>query len=197
VPLPTGPQIITAEVFSGRNAGGTKLATSSLDFTIEDTPPPGETFAVHYNVGGGSFTAQVGTVFEAAPAISNGTIKFSTKAGSIANTQDDALYQTYGTGTFGYDIAVPEAGEYRVELHLADRFWTAPGQRVFDVALEGGIPDGFDDIDVVGLTGGRHRAITLSETVTVTDGVLDIDVTGLVDNGLLNAFSIQSVDLLA
>jgi hypothetical protein len=33
-PLPSGPQTVTIEAFSGRNASGTKIATESVDFTF-------------------------------------------------------------------------------------------------------------------------------------------------------------------
>ena len=33
-PLPSGPQTVTVEAFSGRNASGTKIAAESLDFTF-------------------------------------------------------------------------------------------------------------------------------------------------------------------
>ena len=37
-PLPSGPQTVTVEAFSGRNASGTKIAAESLDFTFRFVP---------------------------------------------------------------------------------------------------------------------------------------------------------------
>ena len=72
-------------------------------------------------------------------------------------------------------------------------YWTAAGKRVFDVALEGVVPPSFNDIDVFALTGARYTALVLSATVQVTDGVLDLDVQPLVDNGILNGFSVTKL----
>jgi hypothetical protein len=152
-------------------------------------PPPA--FAAHYNVGGGAFTAADGTVFTAPPALSGGTQTLrNATTQAVTETTDDALYQTYAFGTFGYDVAVPGAGDYTVTLYLAETFFTAAGARLFDVALEGTVPAAFNDIDVFARTGARWEALELSTTVTVTDGVLDLDVISLINNGLITGFSV-------
>ena len=146
-----------------------------------------------YNVGGSSYVAQNGTVFGAAPPLSSGSITLKQRNVAISQTADDALYTGYGTGSFGYDIAAPTPGTYRVDLNLAEMYWTAAGKRVFDVALEGLVPASFNDIDIFALTGARYEALVLSATVEVTDGVLDLDVRSLVNNGLLCGFSITKI----
>jgi hypothetical protein len=143
-----------------------------------------------YNVGGSTYVAQDGTVFGPAPALSHGSITLKQRNAPVDGTLDDALYTGYGSGTFGYDIAAPVAGTYRVDLHLAEMYWTRAGARVFDVALEGVVPASFNDIDVFALTGARYEALVLSATVQVTDGVLDLDVRSLVNNGILAGFSV-------
>ena len=106
------------------------------------------------------------------------------------------LYQTYGFGDFSYDIAVPDDGNYVVQIDLIEPWWNAAGSRLFDVALEGSAFGSFSNIDVFALAGGQFEALTLSETVTVTDGILDIDFNTLVNNSLVSAITVFQEDIL-
>jgi Malectin domain/Purple acid Phosphatase, N-terminal domain/Bacterial Ig domain len=144
------------------------------------------------NIGGGAYTAVAsGINYVADPGPSSGTITYRNRAGDpIGGTQDDVLYQTYGFGDFAYAIPVPAAGAYLVQIELMEPFWQATGSRLFDVALEGSVPTGFDNIDIYARAGGQFQALTLSETVTVTDGTLDIDFNTLVDNSLVSAIAV-------
>jgi Malectin domain/Bacterial Ig domain/Purple acid Phosphatase, N-terminal domain len=125
------------------------------------------------------------------PRPGSGTITYSNRSGDpIGGTQDDVLYQTYGYGDFSYAFAVPGAGAYIVQIELIEPWWNAAGSRLFDVALEGSVPTGFDDIDIYARAGGKFQALTLTETVTVTDGILDLDFNTLVDNSLVSAIAV-------
>src|SRR5262249_9557921 len=147
------------------------------------------------NIGGGAYTALgSGTPDVADPGPAPGTTTYRDKPGDpIGGTQDDSLYQTYGFGDFAYAIAVPQAGNYAVQIELIEPFWQAAGSRLFDVALEGSVPTGFNDIDIYALAGGQFQALTLTETVSVTDGTLNIDFNPLVDNPLVSALAVYSV----
>ncbi|MDJ0852221.1 MAG: Ig-like domain-containing protein, partial [Myxococcota bacterium] len=91
-------------------------------------------------------------------------------------------------------------GLYEVNLFMGNGFGgtSQPGQRVFDVAIEGNVisdPDvtkNLDDIDLSAdfghLVGGR-----VSNTVTVTDGVLDIEFLHITENPLINGIEIVQV----
>ncbi|SLN64974.1 Quinoprotein glucose dehydrogenase B precursor [Roseivivax jejudonensis] len=98
---------------------------------------------------------------------------------------------------FGYDIPVSDLagnGNYTVTLHLAELFDgnTAPGNRVFDVAIEGQTFGVLDNIDPA-LLGGGQDATELKYNVTVSDGTLDIDfLQDLVDNPIVNGIEIAS-----
>jgi hypothetical protein len=132
------------------------------------------------NIGGGPYTAvESGINYVADPGPGSGTITYRNLSGDpIGGTQDDVLYQTYGFGDFSYALTVPEPGNYVVQIELIEPFWQAAGSRLFDVALEGSVPTGFDDIDIYARAGGQFQALTLTETVTVSDGTLDIDFNG-------------------
>ena len=88
---------------------------------------------------------------------------------------------------------MPEDGLYEVTLYLTEPWARDAGQRVFDVALEGAATGSFNDIDIHAQTDDRWAALTLTETVQVADGVLDIDVTASIDNGILSGFSINEL----
>ena len=107
---------------------------------------------------------------------------------------DFALYTTERffnepTGSVeGYRIPLPR-GSYRVTLRFAEGHFTEPGSRVFDAMIEGrpvlvsyeplrkgfGVPDAHDFV------------------VQVTDGSLDIDFRGVIENPKLSAFEISVV----
>lgn len=149
-------------------------------------------FEAHYTVGDKAYTTSAGVKFESAPGISDGEIALRNKTVAISGTTDDPLYDSYGFGEdFEFAIKVPEKGTYRVDLHLAELFHDKAGQRVFDVALEGKIPSAFNDIDIFKLAQGHDKAVTVSAQVTVNDGILNIDASHVIDNALINAFSIE------
>ena len=125
---------------------------------------------------------------------------FATRAG-ISGTTDDALFQnerwTPG-GSYTYEIAVTN-GTYQVDLLLAEIYSGifAPGQRVFDMSLEGQALAALQNIDVYAQV-GANTAYTISQQVTVSDGSLSIQVgpgsssPGNVENAKLNAFAVYT-----
>lgn len=118
-----------------------------------------------------------------------GSPNTATTGDAIANTTQDALYQSERYGDFSYDVPV-EDGTYRVTVKLAETYWNNPGQRVFDVLLEGDRV--VNDIDIYERVGHDH-ALVLDFTVTVTDGTLDADFVTETDNAKLSALRIDRV----
>ena len=55
---------------------------------------------------------------------------------SIANTDEDIIYTTDGTGTVKYQIKVPN-DQYDVTLMFAEKYFDASAKRIFDVTIEG------------------------------------------------------------
>ena len=133
------------------------------------------------NVGGGQVTAGNGVVFQADAGPTTGAAAsqiFATTAG-ISGTTDDALFQderwTPG-GSYTYEIAVAN-GTYQVDLLLAEIYSGifGPGQRVFDMSLEGQALAALQNIDIYAQV-GANAAYTISQQVTVNDGSLSIQV---------------------
>lgn len=118
----------------------------------------------------------------------------------IANTTEDALYLTEHSATgdlepFSYQIPVPTAGVYTVQLHFAEIYFGAPGggpagagQRVFSANLEGGDVE-LSDFDINAEVGATTAVIKTFQ-VQVTDGTLDIDFTASVNQAKISAIEV-------
>lgn len=69
---------------------------------------------------------------------------------NTTNTDVPALYQTERYGGCTYTIPVPE-GRYTVKLYFAENYYTAAGQRVFDVDIQTRVLTSFDIFKEVGV----------------------------------------------
>jgi chitodextrinase len=110
-----------------------------------------------------------------------GTVDWSPQA--ISGTTDDTIYQheRYNNGSgLTYAFTVPN-GTYQVRFHWSENYVNnsfpngGVGYRVFGVAVEGTTPSNLQSIDLYA-EAGDHAAIVKQTTVTVTDGVLNIDL---------------------
>jgi len=148
-------------------------------------PPDPGTVVAAINSGGDAYTAVDGTPYVADSAFDGGSVQVSNV--DLANTDDDALYNNWRYGNFAYHIPV-YPGAYTVELHFADTYNSAPGQRIFNVAIEGTTV--LQDFDIIA-TAGANAAVIRTFDVTVADGVLDIALSnGSVGNARLDAFRV-------
>ncbi|WP_160164147.1 malectin domain-containing carbohydrate-binding protein, partial [Nafulsella turpanensis] len=145
---------------------------------------------IRLHAGGGEFTTGGGTIFAADQYFSPSNT-YSNTSLNIAGTTDDALYQSerYGAN-FSYDIPVP-SGSYLVRLHFAEIYFTAVGQRVFDVTAENNLF--LDNFDIYAETGDATAAIK-EVSVAVTDGTLNLNFNASVDNAKISAIEILSQD---
>ncbi|MEM6451022.1 MAG: malectin domain-containing carbohydrate-binding protein, partial [Cyanobacteria bacterium P01_D01_bin.105] len=84
-----------------------------------------------------------------------------------------------------------EEGDYEVRLFLGNGFsgTSASGQRVFDVSIEGEVLANLDDVDLSDQFGHLVGGM-ISNTVTVTDGELNIEFIHQVENPLINGIEI-------
>ena len=115
---------------------------------------------------------------------------------AIAGTFDPVLYQTERYSTNGaLHFAFPVAnGTYQVVLHFAEIYWTKPGQRVFNILLEGTVA--LDIYDIAYIAGQPFKATTLTFPVTVTDGVLNLDLVVPYGNGGADQAKISAIEIL-
>lgn len=197
-PLPTDPFQVSVAVYDQNGASGQQLASSVFPLTVSSTPPPTPATPVAaFNFGDGAFSStEFGIDFAAGPAPDQGTVTERDRPQlEIAGANDDDLFSSYIWGeSFSFNVAVPENGDYVVEIYSAEMFFTSAGQRVFDVALEGSPAAGLQNIEPFVAAGGANTAFVVSDTVTVTDGVLNIDVTSDANNALISAIAIWDAD---
>lgn len=179
---PTRPPNATSTPTRAPNATNTPVPTSPPN----PTSPPGNAL-VRIESGGSSFADSAGNNWEADRDFSGGTV-VDRGAISIANTNDDRIYQTERYGAFLYNIALPN-GSYTVRLHFAETSGriTGSGQRVFSVDVEG---QRMGNIDVFDEAGGKNIALIKSVDVTVSDGSLTIDMIPSIENPEINGIEI-------
>jgi hypothetical protein len=113
--------------------GGTYAAP-----TATPTPAPQPVWRV--NAGGPQYTDTLGNIWAADEDYSGGTQASPTAntiSGALPGAADQFLYQTQRYGnTFTYTFIVP-AGSYQVTMKFAETYWTAAGDRVFNVSING------------------------------------------------------------
>lgn len=113
----------------------------------------------------------------------------------VAGTTMDFIYQTQHWGpanSLEYKIEVPN-GNYNVKLMFNETYFTAPGQRVFDVAIENQLV--LDDHDIYAET-GINAADEHTFQVTVNDQRLDITFPeALSDNPTISGIEVLPLSL--
>jgi hypothetical protein len=148
------------------------------------TPPPPPVTSLAFNAGGAAFTASDGTQYLADQYVSGGSTYSTTDP--IAGTTDDPLYQSERYGTFSYALPLAN-GAYDVTLQFAEIYHTAPGQRQFDVSLEG--TPVISNLDLY-QTAGHDTAKDYTFPVTLTDGTLTITFSTDVDHAKVSAIRV-------
>ncbi|MET0744415.1 MAG: malectin domain-containing carbohydrate-binding protein, partial [Microvirga sp.] len=164
---------LPADLVAGVNVGGL------VGYTDKDT-------GVYYRPDGASNPSQ----------FLSGTSKVTDVTAVVAATNDDTIYQSVRTGkNFGYNVAVAN-GTYSVELQFDETYWSANGKRVFDVLLEG--QEVVSNLDVFAVA-GKNAAYSLTRTVSVTDGQLNIrfDAGGSDDrdDAMVSGFAVRQLSL--
>ncbi|MCM4160834.1 hypothetical protein DHB64_13100 [Antarcticibacterium sp. W02-3] len=164
------------------NAGG--AAISSIDEEIdweEDT----STNKSLYLSEAGSNKTYAGTITSF-----SGEVDLLTTPTALFNKEryDDVP----GSPNLTYSFPVPQSGFYEVRLYMGNG-WSGtsePGQRIFDISIEGVIYPELDDLDL-SKTFGHSVGGVVQKTVEVTDGVLNISfIHGAAQNPLINGIEI-------
>ncbi len=117
----------------------------------------------------------------------------SVSTAGIANAAPAAVYQSERyAGTMSYAIpGLVAGGTYTVRLHFAEIWWTAAGQRVFSVAINGNPV--LSNFDILAAAGGPNIAVVRSFAATASAaGQIVIGFTTAVDNAKLSGLEIIS-----
>ncbi|OUL34331.1 malectin domain-containing carbohydrate-binding protein [Nostoc sp. 106C] len=171
------------------------LSTPNVGVTITDndsgTPTVG---AIRIDTGATkTYTDTKGQVWQADNYFVGTSSVYNTTA-PIGKTEDDVIYQSDRFAkNLAYQIPVAN-GNYTVNLHFSENYWTDFNKRVFDVSLEG--EKAFSNVDIFELSKnafftGNNSALVLSvPTQNVSDGVLNINLDASVDNATISGIEI-------
>ena len=91
---------------------------------------------------------------------------------------------------------VPEDGLYEIRLYLSNDGFdgiSEPEERVFDVAVEGSVPDSLDNINLSEQLEYNTGGVFFT-TATVTDGTLDLEFIGNAESPSVNAIEIAQLN---
>ena len=151
---------------------------------------------VAVNAGGSVYTDSTGIVWQADKPYAPGSWGFvlgqsySTTV-RIEQTGDQPLYQTERWNMAAYRFDLPN-GVYAVELHFAEIYpWTCPGDRIFDVQLEGATV--LKDLNIMAAV-GPYMPLVRAFTTTVNDGRLDVGFPAAFPPGKVSAILVRLHD---
>jgi hypothetical protein len=138
----------------------------------------------------GTYTASDGTVWQSDADFTGGQVLYT--GYPVTSTPDPTLYRNARQGYYGdFSYAIPVTnGSYQLTLKFAEIQFASPGQRVFNVTVNGTqVLTGFDIV----AQAGYWNAIDKQFPVTVSNGTLQILVHGTVNYGLINAIQLVPV----
>jgi hypothetical protein len=167
----------------------TSTATRTLTFTPTATPNGVSIWRVI--AGGPAYTDCKGNVWAADENYIGGTAATSTN--TIADAQpcstDGALYQDQRYGTFSYVFKAP-AGSYQVDLKFAETYFTAAGDREFNVSINGTTE--LTNFDIYAAAGGQNVAVDkLFNNIAPAGGAITITFgPAAVNNAMVSSIQI-------
>ncbi|MBB2962091.1 malectin domain-containing carbohydrate-binding protein [Methylobacterium sp. R2-1] len=179
----------TGEVSDASPAANTNLAASQL-FSVQTSSAGGIVAAI--NAGGGALI-QDGISFSADQYFTGGATFIDGSGGNgLQSAFAGTVYQTERYGNFSYAIPVASTSQaYTVELRFGELWWSNPGQRVFDVSLEGQIV--LNDLDILAQTGNFNTPYAyVSGPITAgANGTLDLQFANGIDNAKLSGIIVR------
>jgi len=160
--------------------------------TLTPTPTPVVSSTWRVNAGGPQYTDSQGNVWSADENYLGGTAAVTTNAitGALPGAGDQALYQSQRWGSpFTYVFNVP-AGSYQVTLKFAETYWTAAGDRVFNVSINGNTV--LTNFDIYKTAGGPNLALDeVFNNIAPSGGAITIQFgPASVDNAMVDAIQI-------
>jgi fibronectin-binding autotransporter adhesin len=167
-PVPVSSLNIYNPPLTAVNCGGAAVATTNTDQ---------RTFAADQNYSGG-------TAWDA-----NG-YTYAVDVSGVTNPAPKTAYQDqrYGNCTYTFNNYLPGTN-YLVRLHFMECCWSAPGQRVFNVYING--QQGLTNFDIFAAAGAQDRAVIKEIQATANVfGRIVISFSNVVDNASVNAIEV-------
>jgi beta-glucanase (GH16 family) len=160
--------------------------------TVTPTPTPVVSSTWRVNAGSSQYTDSQGNVWSADENYTGGTAAVTTSpiAGALPGAGDQTLYQSQRWGNpFSYVFNVP-AGSYQVTLKFAETYWTAAGDRVFNVSINGNTV--LTNFDIFKSAGGQNIALDeVFNNIAPSSGAISIQFgPASADNAMVDAIQI-------
>jgi hypothetical protein len=172
---------------------GIEIREVSADYSESPTRSPAPTGApvipafetMRINCGGGAITDPAGRTWMGDEGLYSAYGKgFWDSENTVKGTENQVLFYSYryfngvnAAGPASYEIPIP-AGDYAIVMHFAETFHVNPGDRVFDVVIEG--VTAVTDLDIAAEV-GDNAAYKITHWVTITDGSASIDLIPKID----------------
>jgi hypothetical protein len=175
---------------------GTSPASNQASATTLASGAAGDFIAINFegpavsNAGGGDASFAADEDFSGGGKATPTTAPISTAAAG-ANAAPMAVYQTQRDGTFTYTIPGMVAGsQHTVLLHFAEIYFTAAGDREFDVAINGTTV--LTNFDQFATAGGKDIAVVKTFTATAnSNGQIVVAFT----DGAVNQPSVAGLEI--
>ncbi|MBZ5562180.1 MAG: hypothetical protein LAP13_07135 [Acidobacteriia bacterium] len=116
--------------------------------------------------------------------------KLPVATSETANTEEQAVDETYRLGMASYRLKIPN-GKYRVTLRFFEPDYDKPGDRVFDVKIQDVMQ--IEGLDLVARAGKRTAHREVVDPVTVSDGWLVIEFVPHAALPIISAIVIENV----
>ncbi len=99
------------------------------------------------------------------------------------------VYQAERFGNFTYTFGGLSSGlSYKVRLHNVETYWTAVGQRRFNVLING--TQVLTNCDIIALVGAANKALIQEFTVTAVGGQIVVQYVSVTDNARVSGIEI-------
>ncbi|WP_026810752.1 malectin domain-containing carbohydrate-binding protein, partial [Arenibacter latericius] len=162
------------------NTGGPEIAAVDGGIVWEADTPSNQS----------QYLVEAGTNNSYSFPVNSGPDVPSTVPGAIFNTE--RADGTPGTPNMTYSFPVNDPGNYEVRLYMGNGWQgtSEPGERIFDVSINGLTYPALKNIDLSG-TYGHQIGTTISHIVPVNNGVIDISfIHGIEENPMVNGIEI-------
>jgi beta-galactosidase len=103
---------------------------------------------------------------------------------------DATLYDSYREGEFTYHIPVPD-GRYRIVAKFAEPSADGPGQRLFDVIVNG--KTALRGLDVFAAAGGRLKGVDQIFDAVAVSGKIDIRFRPVKGSAIVSALAVTPI----
>ncbi|HTS16454.1 MAG TPA: malectin domain-containing carbohydrate-binding protein [Verrucomicrobiae bacterium] len=141
------------------------------------------------NCGGNPVGAFAGDSYFTGGTVSSSTTN-SIDTGFVTDPAPQTVYQTSRYGNFSYVFpGLVLSSNYLVRLHFAEYYWTAPGQRTFNVSING--TQVLSNFDILATAGAANRA-NIQQYYAIPDnsGQVTVAFSTVINNSQVNGIEL-------